>query len=174
MTMNYKSVQSARIITVGTAIRTSVNVKIRERWCEVIPREYTKYVCFGSLHKEYVEFELHWSSREKLDECGMPCCPVCGWSDDVEDWSEQEEKRKEERREREENEAIAREEKREELKRHNCKKEDSWWEYDAQNIPLCRVCSICQKAKLSQYRPEILTGYDQSDVCEPIEPDLYY
>jgi hypothetical protein len=47
----------------------------------------------------------------------------------------------------------------------------SWWEHDAQGIPLCRVCPACEKEKLSHYRPEILTGYNQSDVDEPIEPD---
>jgi hypothetical protein len=49
----------------------------------------------------------------------------------------------------------------------------SWWEYDAQNIPLCRVCDACVKAKLAKYRPEILTGYTQADVDEPIESDDY-
>lgn len=29
----------------------------------------------------------------------------------------------------------------------------------------------CRDEKLSHYRPEILTGYDQNDVDEPIEPD---
>lgn len=49
--------------------------------------------------------------------------------------------------------------------------EDETWEvYDAQRIYLCRVCERCEKAKLSRYRPEILSGYDQSDVDEPIEP----
>ena len=48
----------------------------------------------------------------------------------------------------------------------------SWWEHDAQGIELCRVCSDCRREKLSRYRPEILTGYDQSDVDEPIEPSL--
>lgn len=47
----------------------------------------------------------------------------------------------------------------------------SWWEKDAQGIPLCRVCDDCRDEKLGRYRPEILTGYDQSDVDEPIEPD---
>jgi hypothetical protein len=47
----------------------------------------------------------------------------------------------------------------------------SWWEHDAQGIPLCKVCDHCRTAKLSRYRPEILTGYDQSDVDEPIEED---
>ena len=56
--------------------------------------------------------------------------------------------------------------------RHQHTKDDgSWWEYDAQNIPLCRVCEACRESKLSRFRPEILTGYDQSDVDEPIEPE---
>ena len=54
----------------------------------------------------------------------------------------------------------------EELKHHDCRaaSEYSWWEYDAQNIPLDRVCNICREAKLSKYRPCILTGYTQADV----------
>jgi hypothetical protein len=51
------------------------------------------------------------------------------------------------------------------------KHDGSWWEYDAQGIPLCRVCEKCKKAKLAKYRPEILEGYDQSDVDEKIEED---
>lgn len=47
----------------------------------------------------------------------------------------------------------------------------SWWEYDAQGIPLARVCDKCRKEKLSRYRPEILSGYSQADVDEPIEPE---
>lgn len=50
-------------------------------------------------------------------------------------------------------------------------RQESWWEYDAQGIPLDRVCERCRKAKLSKYRPEILTGYNQSDVDEPIESE---
>ena len=49
--------------------------------------------------------------------------------------------------------------------------EPSWWEHDAQGIPLCRVCDACRAKKLERYRPEILTGYTQADVDEPIEPD---
>jgi hypothetical protein len=49
--------------------------------------------------------------------------------------------------------------------------EFSWWENDAQGIPLCRVCDKCRKQKLSVYRPEILTGYTQEDVDEPIEAE---
>lgn len=51
------------------------------------------------------------------------------------------------------------------------KSDGSWWEYDAQGIPLCRVCDECRDAKLSRYRPEILTGYTQLDVDEPIEAE---
>lgn len=47
--------------------------------------------------------------------------------------------------------------------------DDSWLEYDAQGIPLCRVCDDCRERRLSKYRPCILTGYTQDDVCEPIE-----
>ena len=52
-----------------------------------------------------------------------------------------------------------------------CKHEghDTWWEHDAQNIPLCKVCELCVEHKLSKYRPEILTGYTQADIDEPIE-----
>lgn len=58
----------------------------------------------------------------------------------------------------------------EELKYHpHTPYDGSWWEYDAQGIPLDRVCAQCRNAKLSKYRPEILTGYTQADVDEPIE-----
>ena len=58
-----------------------------------------------------------------------------------------------------------------ELRYHDCRElgEDSWPEYDAQGIYLCRVCKKCKKAKLSKYRKKILSGYGQSDVDEPIE-----
>jgi len=51
-------------------------------------------------------------------------------------------------------------------------KEPSWWAHDAKGIPLCRVCSDCENEKLGRYRPEILSGYTQHDVDEPIEADL--
>ena len=54
---------------------------------------------------------------------------------------------------------------------HQCNRSESWWEYDAQGIPLCRVCDTCRNRKLAKYRPCILRGYDQADVDEPIEPD---
>lgn len=47
----------------------------------------------------------------------------------------------------------------------------SWPVYDARSIYLCRVCEHCEAEKLSEFRPEILTGYDESDVDEPIDPD---
>lgn len=46
---------------------------------------------------------------------------------------------------------------------------EKYWVHDAQGIPLCSVCSDCRKEKLSKYCPEILTGYTQADVDEPIE-----
>jgi len=49
---------------------------------------------------------------------------------------------------------------------------DSWWVNDAQGIPLARVCERCIDAKLATYRPEILSGYSQADVDEPIEEQL--
>ena len=49
--------------------------------------------------------------------------------------------------------------------------EDSYWQYDAQGIPLCRTCSKCDKEKMSRYRPEILSGYNQNDVDERIEDE---
>ena len=49
--------------------------------------------------------------------------------------------------------------------------EPSWWAKDAQGIPLCRVCELCEEEKLSRYRPEILSGYTQADVDEQIEED---
>lgn len=54
-----------------------------------------------------------------------------------------------------------------------CKHEgqSSWWEHDARGIPLARVCDKCCDAVLATYRPEILTGYNESDVDEPIEGD---
>jgi len=48
---------------------------------------------------------------------------------------------------------------------------DTWAEYDAQGIYLCKVCKACRKDKLSKYRPEILTGYTQEDVDEPLEEE---
>ena len=59
---------------------------------------------------------------------------------------------------------------------HSCKdgvttNRESWWEYDGNGIPLCRVCEVCRDQKLSRYRPEILRPYTQHDVDEPIEAE---
>jgi len=52
----------------------------------------------------------------------------------------------------------------------NCGSEKNRWaESDAQGIFLCYVCEDCESEKLSKYRPEILKGYSQADVDEPIE-----
>lgn len=53
------------------------------------------------------------------------------------------------------------------------KGDGSWWERDAQGIPLCRVCSGCKDEMLSRFRSVILTGYTQADVNEPIDPEDY-
>lgn len=60
---------------------------------------------------------------------------------------------------------------------HTCRNgelstEYSWWEHDAQGIPLARVCDRCRSEKLGRYRPEILSGYTQADVDEPIEEEV--
>lgn len=47
--------------------------------------------------------------------------------------------------------------------------EPGWWVNDAQGIPLCKVCQRCEREKLAQYRPEVLIGYTQADVDEPID-----
>lgn len=51
------------------------------------------------------------------------------------------------------------------------KTDGSYWEYDAQGIPLARVCDHCRAAKLARYRPEILSGYTQADIDEPIDEE---
>ncbi len=58
-------------------------------------------------------------------------------------------------------------------KHHHTKYDGSYWVNDARGIPLCRVCSECKAEKLKGYRPEILTGYNQNDVDEPIEAEAY-
>lgn len=59
------------------------------------------------------------------------------------------------------------------LRHHDCREAglDSWREYDAQGIYLDRVCDLCRDVKLAKYRPEILSGYSQADVDEPIEAE---
>ena len=50
--------------------------------------------------------------------------------------------------------------------------EDSWWEYDARGIPLCKVCDRCEETKLSMYRPEVLNNPNYT-ADEPIEPETF-
>ena len=40
---------------------------------------------------------------------------------------------------------------------HICSRNDRWEETDARGIFLCFVCDICEKEKLSKYRPEVVT-----------------
>jgi hypothetical protein len=47
---------------------------------------------------------------------------------------------------------------------------ESWWEYDARGIELCRVCEKCKKEKLKRYRPEVLTDPNYWSE-EPIEDE---
>ncbi len=56
---------------------------------------------------------------------------------------------------------------------HDDGQRDSWWEYDARGIELCKVCDKCRATKLAQYRRDVLTdpGYYAD---EPIEPEDYY
>ena len=55
------------------------------------------------------------------------------------------------------------------LRNHQCDRNDSWWEHDARGIPLCRVCNKCRKVKLSRYRPAVLADSNY-EADEPIEP----
>ena len=40
------------------------------------------------------------------------------------------------------------------------KGDGSYWVNDARGIPLARVCPSCQAAKLSKFRPEVLSDND--------------
>jgi predicted RNA-binding protein YlxR (DUF448 family) len=50
----------------------------------------------------------------------------------------------------------------EDLSEHQCRLDPdvdfSWEESDARGIYLCRVCDKCEQAKLSKYRPEVLSN----------------
>lgn len=48
--------------------------------------------------------------------------------------------------------------------------QDSWWEYDARGIELCRVCDLCYTSKMAEYRPEVLRNSNYL-TDEPIEPE---
>jgi hypothetical protein len=48
----------------------------------------------------------------------------------------------------------------------------TWWEFDARGIPLCKVCDNCVDERLARYRPDVLTDSNYwSD--EPIEEEDY-
>ena len=52
---------------------------------------------------------------------------------------------------------------------------DTWWEYDARSIPLCKVCNVCRTERLAQYRPEVLVNpnYDCDEEVESEEGVRY-
>ena len=60
------------------------------------------------------------------------------------------------------------------LKYHVCSEDpevtEYWGEYDARGIYLCRVCEKCRDAKLSKYRPDVLTDSNYWH-DEPIDYD---
>lgn len=56
------------------------------------------------------------------------------------------------------------------LKYHQCDPDESYAEYDARGIYLCRVCDKCRKAKLSRYRKDVLEN-PQYESDEPIDPE---
>lgn len=47
--------------------------------------------------------------------------------------------------------------------------QSSWWERDARNIPLCRVCPKCRTEKLKRFRPEVLAdpAYEADEAIDP-------
>lgn len=47
---------------------------------------------------------------------------------------------------------------------------ETWWEYDARGIELCKVCSVCRSQELAKYRPEVLRNRNYP-ADESIEPD---
>jgi hypothetical protein len=51
--------------------------------------------------------------------------------------------------------------------------QDTWWEYDARGIELCKVCDACVDEKLAQFRPEVLRdpNYHADEDIEP-EPEV--
>jgi hypothetical protein len=51
-------------------------------------------------------------------------------------------------------------------------KQNSWWEYDARGIPLCRVCIQCKHERLAKYRREVLVDGNY-DADETIDEDYW-
>lgn len=61
-----------------------------------------------------------------------------------------------------------------ELRYHECEKDESWAEYDYYGIYVARVCDKCKEAKLKGYRKEIFTGpYEANEPIEPEDEDYY-
>lgn len=58
-----------------------------------------------------------------------------------------------------------------ELKYHDCPRDEREAQYDGRGIFLTYTCEKCHEAKMSRYRPEILEYYTQADVDEQIEED---
>jgi hypothetical protein len=52
--------------------------------------------------------------------------------------------------------------------------QNSRWEYDVRGIPLVRTCSKCRKARLSGYRPEVLTEGQQIAVYGKVKTSEVY
>ncbi len=50
--------------------------------------------------------------------------------------------------------------------------DNSWPEYDARGIYLCRVCDKCREDQLATFRPDVLTN-PSYHADEPIEPEDY-
>jgi len=47
---------------------------------------------------------------------------------------------------------------------------DSYWQYDARGIELCRTCEDCHDEKMARYRPEVLNASNY-EADEDIEPE---
>jgi hypothetical protein len=48
--------------------------------------------------------------------------------------------------------------------------QDSWWEHDARNIPLARVCDECYEERITKrYRPDVVEdpNYWADEAIEP-------
>ncbi len=49
---------------------------------------------------------------------------------------------------------------------------DSYWQFDARGIELCRTCNTCHDEKMARYRPEVLNDMNYyADEC--IDPEDY-
>ena len=55
-------------------------------------------------------------------------------------------------------------------KNHQCDPSESWNEYDARGLYLCRVCVKCEEQKMRSYRPDVLSD-PQYWHDEPLDED---